>query len=114
MCGASYGDRSWLHEALKQDSIPRAAAAPMCFSGEETVSEKTSDHQSPQIERKRTQPDDTGRGLGHDRGMTRTAMSGQPAGEEARSRFTTGIWHLTILIEVGEEQAVDEGGFPQA
>lgn len=28
--------------------------------------------------------------------------------------LTIGIGHLPIFVEVGEEQAVDEGGFPEA
>lgn len=27
--------------------------------------------------------------------------------------LTIDIWHLPVLIEVGEKQAVDESGFPQ-
>lgn len=33
---------------------------------------------------------------------------------KAGEALTTGLWQLPILVEVGEKQAVDEGGFPQA
>lgn len=35
------------------------------------------------------------------------------SGEDGEG-LTTGLWQLPILIEVGEKQTVDEGGFPQA
>lgn len=38
---------------------------------------------------------------------------GRMPGEDGEG-LTTGLWQLPILIKVGEKQAVDEGGFPQA
>lgn len=37
-----------------------------------------------------------------------------PRGGVGGADLTTGIGHLPIFVEVGEEQAVDEGGFPEA
>lgn len=31
-----------------------------------------------------------------------------------REDLTTGLWQVPVLIEIGEKQAVDEGGFSQA
>lgn len=49
------------------------------------------------MERNRVQPGD---------------MGGDRVSGEDRKSLTTGLRQLPILIEVGEKQAVDEGGFP--
>lgn len=41
-------------------------------------------------------------------------MAGAAGGGGVGGGLTTGFWDLPILIEVGEKQAVDEGGFSQA
>lgn len=68
------GTEKLVHRALKQGSFPGATAAPMCFQERKQTQKKPRGHQSPQIERKRILPDDTGRGQDHHRRKTGTAV----------------------------------------